>query len=148
MAPVRLVKPHYSGWMKSITWLLIYWLLAPANRLQLWCWLCRINESLPLPIARFMGPTWGPSEADRTQFGPMLPPWSLLSGLIVFQGPFLQTWFNLIQAWISNRMSIRLWEEITSPFPNFNSCTVDVLVGSSYFISDIITDVITYPCWD
>ena len=40
---------------------------------------------LPLPttntlIARFMGPTWGPSGADRTQVGPMLAPWTLLSG--------------------------------------------------------------------
>ena len=25
-------------------------------------------------IARFMGPTWGPSGADRTQVGPMLAP--------------------------------------------------------------------------
>ena len=25
-------------------------------------------------IARFMGPTWGPSGADRTQEGPMLAP--------------------------------------------------------------------------
>ena len=31
-------------------------------------------------IARFMGPTWGPPGADRTQVGPMLAPWSLLSG--------------------------------------------------------------------
>ena len=31
-------------------------------------------------IARFMGPTWGPSGADRTQLGPMLAPWTLLSG--------------------------------------------------------------------
>ena len=31
-------------------------------------------------IARFMGPTWGPSGADRTQVGPMLDPWTLLSG--------------------------------------------------------------------
>ena len=29
--------------------------------------------------ARFMGPTWGPSGADRTQAGPMLAPWTLLS---------------------------------------------------------------------
>ena len=34
---------------------------------------------LPL-IARFMGPTWGPSGGDRTQVGPMLAPWTLLSG--------------------------------------------------------------------
>ena len=31
-------------------------------------------------IAVFMGPTWGPSVADRTQVGPMLAPWTLLSG--------------------------------------------------------------------
>ena len=30
--------------------------------------------------ARFMGPTWGPSGADRTQVGPMLASWTLLSG--------------------------------------------------------------------
>ena len=30
-------------------------------------------------IARFIGPTWGPSGADRTQMGPMLAPWALLS---------------------------------------------------------------------
>ena len=33
-------------------------------------------------IARFMGPTWGPSGADRTQVGPMLAPWTLLSGCL------------------------------------------------------------------
>ena len=32
-------------------------------------------------IARFMGPIWGPSGADRTQVGPMLAPWTLLSGM-------------------------------------------------------------------
>ena len=31
-------------------------------------------------ITRFMGPTWGPSRANRTQVGPMLAPWILLSG--------------------------------------------------------------------
>ena len=33
-------------------------------------------------ITRFMGPTWGPSGADRTQVGPMLAPWTLLSGCV------------------------------------------------------------------
>ena len=28
----------------------------------------------PSQIARFMGTTWGPSGADRTQVGPMLAP--------------------------------------------------------------------------
>ena len=31
-------------------------------------------------MARFMGPTWGPSGADRTQVGPMLAPWTLPYG--------------------------------------------------------------------
>ena len=30
-------------------------------------------------IARFMGPTWGLSGAERTHVGPMLAPWNLLS---------------------------------------------------------------------
>ena len=33
-------------------------------------------------IARFMGPTWGPSGADRTQVDPMLATWTLLSRLL------------------------------------------------------------------
>ena len=36
-------------------------------------------------IARFMGATWGPSGADRTQVGPMLAPWTLLSGYNEFE---------------------------------------------------------------
>ena len=36
----------------------------------------------PSPIATFMGPTWGPPGADRTQEGPMLAPWILLSGFV------------------------------------------------------------------
>ena len=31
-------------------------------------------------IARFMGPTWGPPGSCQAQVGPMLAPWTLLSG--------------------------------------------------------------------
>ena len=31
-------------------------------------------------IAKFMGPAWGPSGSCRPQMGPMLAPWTLLSG--------------------------------------------------------------------
>ena len=37
-------------------------------------------EAVTPLIARFMGPTWGPSGAERTQVGPMVAPWTLLSG--------------------------------------------------------------------
>ena len=33
-------------------------------------------------IARFMGPTWGSSGADRTQMGPMLAPWTCYLGCV------------------------------------------------------------------
>ena len=36
--------------------------------------------SIMIQIARFMGPTWGPPGDDRTQVGPMMAPWTLLSG--------------------------------------------------------------------
>ena len=57
-------------------------------------------------IKRFMGPTWGPSGADRTQLGPMLAPWTLLSGQLyiwlslnwcislICMGDFIFNWCN------------------------------------------------------
>ena len=46
------------------------------------------------PWARFVGPTWGPSGADRTQVGHMLAPWTLLSGMIHVQHSLsiIMTW--------------------------------------------------------
>ena len=49
------------------------------------CVLLHVNLP-PFPketqIARFMGPTWGLPRSCRPQVGPMLSPWTLLSGLI------------------------------------------------------------------
>ena len=50
-----------------------YFLLSQDN-------VCDMPITLDILIARFMGPTWGPSGADRTQVGPMLASWTLLSG--------------------------------------------------------------------
>ena len=36
-------------------------------------------------IAKFMGPTWGPPGSCRPQMGPMLAPWTLLSGVSLVQ---------------------------------------------------------------
>ena len=35
-------------------------------------------------ITKFVGPTWGPSGSCRPQMGPMLAPWTLLSGLFCY----------------------------------------------------------------
>ena len=42
-------------------------------------WTCGTSQ-----IARFMGPTWGPPGSCRPPMGPMLAPWTLLSGVGVF----------------------------------------------------------------
>ena len=47
-------------------------------------WLSHGSVNIPMKaslIARFMGPTWGPSGADRTQVGPILAPWNMLYGV-------------------------------------------------------------------
>ena len=48
-------------------------------------WKTSIADTLKMlpQIARFMGPIWGPFGADRTQVGPMLAPWTLLSGTVL-----------------------------------------------------------------
>ena len=43
----------------------------------------RMAPMVRILIARFMGPACGPSGAARTQVGPMLAPWTLLSGYII-----------------------------------------------------------------
>ena len=36
------------------------------------------------------------------------------------QQPLLLSWLSLIPVWISNHMAIKVWDEITYPFPNAN----------------------------
>ena len=55
---------------------------------------------------------------------------------------------TLIPVWISNYMPGRVWDEITYPFLNFNSYTVEVWKWISNYIPHFIMDAITYPCWD
>ena len=50
-------------------------------------------------ITRFMGPTWGPSGTDWSQVGPMLAPWTLLSG----KGPILRFGTQ----WCSRHIKVR-----------------------------------------
>ena len=41
-----------------------------------------LPKSMLIQIARFMWPTWGPHGSERTQVGPMLAPWTLLSAYV------------------------------------------------------------------
>ena len=53
----------------------------------------------------------------------------------------------LIPSLISN-MPIKLWDEITYPFPNFNGATVEVWEWISTVMLHFIMDLITCPCMD
>ena len=41
------------------------------------------TQCLPSQTAKFMGPTWGPPGSCRPQMGPMLAPWTLISGFVL-----------------------------------------------------------------
>ena len=47
-------------------------------------WVDIIAETIALrsQITKFIGPTWGPPGSRRPQMGPMLTPWTLLSGML------------------------------------------------------------------
>ena len=60
----------------------------------------RCDMAITSLIAMFMGPTWGPSGADRTQVGPKLAPWTLLSGILL--GNLLVTRVNLCELHLSH----------------------------------------------
>ena len=47
-----------------------------------------------------MGPTWGPAGADRTQVGPMVAAWILLSGILVINVPD----FIIVHHWQWNNL--------------------------------------------
>ena len=65
-----------------------YWSIDPplwSNFSKIWISKLHVEKLLwkhdmDTQIARFMGPTWDPPGADRTQVGPVLAPWTLLSG--------------------------------------------------------------------
>ena len=63
-------------------------------------------------IARFLGPTWDPPGSCRPQMGPMLAPWTLLSGCFDMAGglPGPLRWhrmniivWNSIQSWVTTQ---------------------------------------------
>ena len=78
-----------ASWKTAISPLLTQWRYCS---LPLSHQYCKVEETSQR--ARFMGPTWGPPGSCRPQMGPMLAPWTFLSGLGLH-------WLRL-GAWISN----------------------------------------------
>ena len=74
----------------------------------MWFLLCdfQTNFTGDTLVARFMGPRWDPSGADRTQVGPMLAPWTLLSGYLIALGKCHRTSFG--DSHVKDKMIMRL----------------------------------------
>ena len=47
-------------------------------------WSLVLARSVTSQIAKLMGATWGPPGLCRSRMGPMLAPWTLLSGILLF----------------------------------------------------------------
>ena len=56
-------------------------------------------------IARFMGSTWGPPEASRTQVGPMLATRTLLSRIAIYH-------FSTLRWHMKSRQNHSLWKHV------------------------------------
>ena len=69
-------------------------------------WRTFVVTTLLPQIARFIGPTWDPPGACRTQLGPMLAPWTLLSGLIWKGAVWLQWNHNCMWIFSVRRLQI------------------------------------------
>ena len=70
----------------------------------------------PSLITRFMGPTWGPSGADRTQVGHMLAPLTLLSGFTWIDADFFENWPSV--KWTNfSKIRIKTQKQFLSQMP-------------------------------
>ena len=72
----------------------------------------------------------------------------MVYALLWLGAPFINMDLILIPAWISNYIHYKVWDEITYPFPNFNSAAVEVWEWTSSFIPHFTGCMITYPYWD
>ena len=77
---------NMGKWITGIQCGGFMWSIYPYFLGLLYCQWCNYSlapmlRKLPALIVKFMGPAWGTPGANRTQVGPMLATWTLLSGL-------------------------------------------------------------------
>ena len=76
-----------------------------------------------------MGTPWGPPGANRTQVGPMLSPWNLLSEFVVFCGPLINVWSMLIEVF----KAILFGNIIYGRYPKFVYVVMEFQLSSSEY---------------
>ena len=72
-------------------------------------------------------------------------PWKLLIDKL--HEPTSCPFWTLIPPWINNYIHLKLWDEITYPFQNFNGYTVEVWEWISNSVPHFTGHVITFPWW-
>ena len=65
-------------------------------------------------IAKFMGPTWGPPGSCRTQMGPTLAPWTLLSGKAITNQCWFFMWHQQRHTWNIDKYVTLIHDDIYS----------------------------------
>ena len=65
---------------------------------------------------------------------------------ILCWSPFYEHGSSWIPAWVSNYIHYKVYNEITYPFPNFNSATIEAYEWISNFIPHFTGHMITYSC--
>ena len=85
-----------------------------------------------------MGPTWGPSGAHRTQVGPILAPWILLSGTALHGSPMVAT----LKAKALGSMPIRFQSDTKVS----DRCLIDIDRYLGRYGRCFVTEILTcYP---
>ena len=87
---IRIIHVQIASWLEAWFWIqrrdkvLDTWGEGTQPNEKYWNMVIFLGSVLLYSlIARFMGPTWGPSGSCRPQMGPMLAPRTLLSGLLL-----------------------------------------------------------------
>ena len=119
-----------------------------SNELQ-WLDIGVMCVRIPTLIARFMGPTWGPPGDDRTQVGPMLATWTLLSGNLTLFGREITKLYGFLHRYnltLTRRIIISynwhhniLKENNTSRVRNGTACAFLAYTTSAVFDENFIT---------
>ena len=82
-------RPSYLGTIIGVI-ILVWWfvyILRHAPSCLLWVQILWLFFRVATQVARFTWPTWSQPGSCRTQVGPMLAPWPLLSGYRQYSGP-------------------------------------------------------------
>ena len=66
----------------------------------------------------------------------------------LMQRQILSYGLTLFLVGIRNHTQSIMGNEMTYPFPNFNSCTIEVWQGINNSMPHFIMEVMTYPWWD